>query len=72
MRVLLVGPSEVLLVGLLRLLLDPVHEVVDALLVVVLHHFDSEHVMHLVDTVSHDSALHVLLLSRQIDCLNGD
>ena len=72
MRVLFVRPSEVLHLGLLSLFLDPVHEIVDSLLIFVLHHFDSEHVMHLVHAVSHNSALYSLRLSGQIDCLNLD
>ena len=75
MRVLLVRPCEVLLVIRLRLFLNPVHQIVDTrctLLFVVLHHFDPEDVMHLVEAVIHDSVLHPLCLSGQIDGLNGE
>ena len=70
LSVLLVRPSEMLHVWILRLLLDLVHEVIDALLVGILHHFDSEDVMHLVGAIHHHPVLHPLRLSGQIDVLN--
>ena len=70
LSVLFVRPSEVLHVWILRLLLDLVHEVIDALLVGILHHFDSEDVMHLIGAIHHHPVLHPLRLSGQIDVLN--
>ena len=71
MSVLFVRPSEVLHAWILRLLLDLVHKVIDALLVGILHHFDSEDVMQLIGAIRHDPVLDPLRLSGQIDVLNG-